>query len=185
MWPIGILNWARGVKNITSSQCSRAKESCACLIHSCHSLFLSNWMKNRAARQRKPLPPKTDRQVGRRAALLLACLSDVSSDRIGLTTDDRLQKQGGRKWKKERKREKKRPPHNPPPPLELWEAAGLEKAKGRKGSGDSLLFELCVLWLQSQHTHLGLAIYILSISMQAEHRLQPFSSSHTLWRRCI
>lgn len=64
--------------------------------------------------------------------------------------------------------ERKEEGQRTPAPHELWETAGLEKAEGRKGSGDSLLFELCVLWFQSQHTHPGLAIYILSISMQAE-----------------
>lgn len=53
----------------------------------------------------------------------------------------------------ERKEEGEPPPVSPSPaPLELWEAAGLEKAEGRKGSGDSLLFELCVLWFQPRRT---------------------------------
>lgn len=52
MWPLGMLNGERQGKKITSFQCSRAKKSCACLIHSCCSLFLSNWMKNREAWQR-------------------------------------------------------------------------------------------------------------------------------------
>lgn len=47
-------------------------------------------------------------------------------------------------------------------PLELWEAAGLEKGEGRKGSGDSLLFELCVLWFQSPHTLIQAWLFISS-----------------------
>lgn len=109
---------------------------------------------------KKPLPPQTDGQtdrwVDRQTSCLPACLSDVTSDRPGLAIDDRLQKQRGRKREKERKRGERIPP------LELWEAAGLERAEGRKGSGDGLLFELCVLRFQSQHTVIQ-AIYILAI----------------------
>lgn len=135
-------------------------------------------MKNRAAWQRNL---SHQRQTGRWGDKQPCCLPGSLTYQVTglgspLMTDYKSREAGsGRKKGRERKK-------RPPPPLELWEAAGLEKAKGRKGSGDSLLFELCVLWLQSQHTHLGLAIYILSISMQAEHRLQPFSSLHTLWR---
>lgn len=47
-------------------------------------------------------------------------------------------------------------------PFEFWEAAGLEKAEGRKGSGDGLLFELCVLRFQSQHTLILAQLFISS-----------------------
>lgn len=48
------------------------------------------------------------------------------------------------------------------PPLELWEAAGLEKAEGRKGSGGGLLFKLCVLRFQSQRTLIQPWLFISS-----------------------
>lgn len=38
----------------------------------------------------------------------------------------------------------------PPPPLQWWEAARWRKQ--RKGSGDSVLFQLCVLWRARTHT---------------------------------
>lgn len=60
----------------------------------------------------------------------------------------------------EERKEEREPPLLPPP--ELWEAAGLEKAEGRKGSGDSLLFELCVLWFQSPHTLIQAWLFISS-----------------------
>lgn len=94
-------------KKITSCRCSRAKESCACLIHSHRPLFLSNRMINRAAWQEKPLPPKTDRQRGGETGIPPACLSDVTSDRLGLAADDRLQK-AGRQEVEERKEEGQR-----------------------------------------------------------------------------
>lgn len=62
----------------------------------------------------------------------------------------------GRKKGRGRKRERENPL------LELWEAAGLKKAQGRKGSGDGLLFELCVLWFQSKHALIQHGLFISS-----------------------
>lgn len=68
-----------------------------------------------------------------------------------LTNAQGLHKQPGRKWKKERKRERKPALlFLPPPPLQWWEAARWRKQ--RKGSGDSVLFQLCVLWRARTHT---------------------------------
>lgn len=62
----------------------------------------------------------------------------------------------------ERKEEGERGTPFSPPLRLLWEAAGRERAEGRKGSGDSLLFELCVLWSQSQHTLIQAWLFISS-----------------------
>jgi len=138
-------------KKITASLlCRRLKKSCMSQIH---RHFIQPNKENGEAQQRNfSQSSQTDRQVGRQSSFL----SDVTSDRLGLAADDRLQKQGGRKWNKERKREREQPahPYHPPPPtpFELREAAGLEKAEGRKGSDGCLLFELCALRFQPQYT---------------------------------
>lgn len=112
---------------------------------------------------KSPPPCLTDRQVGRQETVRL---SDVTSDRIGLAADDKLQKQGGRKWKKERNRERKEPAHPSQLPLhqpsKLRGAAGPEKTEGRKGSDDCLLFEPCVLRSHSQRTLIQAWLFISS-----------------------
>lgn len=87
------------------------------------------------------------------------CLCDIS-DRLRLTSDEGLQKQRGRKWKKERKHQVVGG---------CWTEDCSGSREGRKGSLDGLLFELCVLCFQSQCTLAQApAIYIPSISMQAK-----------------
>ena len=133
---------------------------------------------------------QTDRQTGGETAILpLSRFSDVTSDGLWLATDDRLQKQGGRKWKKrkeERERERERESEvPPPPPLELWEAAGLEKAEGRKGCGEAYcLSSVCCGSSFSAHSSSPGYLYPLNIRAGGG-RLQSFLSLHILWRRCI
>lgn len=72
-----------------------------------------------------------------------------------------------------------------PAPLELWEAAGLEKAEG----GRVVVTAYC---LSSVHCGSSLGVhsarlgYLYPLNIHASGgRLPPFSSTHTLWRHCI
>lgn len=146
---------------ITSFRCRRAKESCACLIQSRRPLFLSNWKKNRKAwRRNLSHQRQTDRWGDRQPFCLPLWRNKWLSGSGSPLMRDYKSREAGSGIKKGRGRERT------PPSLfslfELWEAAGLEKAEGRKGSGDSLLFELCVLWLQSQRTLIQARLFISS-----------------------
>lgn len=105
--------------------------------------------------------------------------------RLGLAADDRLQKQGGRKWNKERKRERE----NPPLPCSLSSSSGRlldwrKQRGGRVAVTAYCLSSVCCGSSLSAHSFRPGYLYPLNIHA-GEGRLQPFSSSHTLWRRCI
>lgn len=57
---------------------------------------------------------------------------------------------------------------------------------GREGSGEDLLFEMCVRAAVpvSVHTHLALTIYILQHPCR-RGQAGVVSSLHILWRHCI